>query len=206
MFPIWGRESLTHSIGLSNQKVRAESMERHSDGSIRLTNACTSPNAPSGCQNSHPTHQIPLSNSPGVPPAEGPGGLGGRYWNRDRQMLQHSRFVRFKIDILPLQTYSLHSWAAINRVVLIEEKETKNKTKQYQKTKTPPSRQHRLKMIALIRCGQGGQEACRVHTYSSCCPQPEARGRWLQAGCRAGVLFGGALKPPGATKGKTTVG
>lgn len=29
----------------------------------------------------------------------------------------------------------------------------------------------------------------RALTHSSCCPQPEARGRQLQAGCRAGSSF-----------------
>lgn len=87
---------------------------------------------------------------------------------------------------LPLQTYTLLSWAAINRVVLIEEKETKTKNKTRKQKPLPLDNIGRLKMIALIRCGQGGQKACQVCTHSSCCPQPGARGRWLWAGCRAG--------------------
>lgn len=91
-------------------------------------------------------------------------------------MLQHSRFMRFKTSILPLHAV-LHSWAAINRVVLIEEKETKQKYQKQNKTKqktTPPSRQHRLKVIALIRCGQDEQEACQVYTLLR---QPTTQGQ-----------------------------
>lgn len=95
-------------------------------------------------------------------------------------------FMRFKTFFLPLQTYTLLSWAAINRVVLIEEKETKTKNKTRKQKPLPLDNIGRLKMIALIRCGQGGQKARQVCTHSSCCPQPGARGRWLWAGCRAG--------------------
>lgn len=101
------------------------------------------------------------------------------------QMLQHSRFMRFKTFFLPLQIYTLLSWAAINRLVLIEEKETKTKNKTRKQKPLPLDNIGRLKMIALIRCGQGGQKARQVCTHSSCCPQPGARGRWLWAGCRA---------------------
>ena len=80
-------------------------------------------------------------------------------------MLQHSRLMRFKTFFLPLQTYTLLSWVAINRVVLIEEKETKTKNKTRKQKPLPLVNIERLKMIALIRCGQGGQKARQVHTF-----------------------------------------
>lgn len=73
--------------------------------------------------------------------------------------------MRFKTDTLPLQTYTLLSWAAINRVALIEEGETKTKNKTRKQKSLPLDNTERLKMIALIRYGQGGQEARRVHTF-----------------------------------------
>lgn len=51
-----------------------------------------------------------------------------------------------------------------------------------------------------------------VSIHSSSSPQPEARGRWLQAGCRAvsGCVWGSSLGEPtshlGCKGNKTTVG
>lgn len=43
VFPTWGGESLTNSIGLYNHKVHTESIERHRDGRIGLANTGPSP-------------------------------------------------------------------------------------------------------------------------------------------------------------------
>lgn len=43
VFPTWGEESLTSSIGISNPEVHAESMQRHRDGMIGLSNTGPSP-------------------------------------------------------------------------------------------------------------------------------------------------------------------
>lgn len=184
VFPTWGRESLTSSIGLYNHEVHADSMERHRDSRIGLANIGLSPS----CSIKSPellSYTLDASAQlPWITTAKGSRWpVGG---TETDQMLQHSRFMRFKTDFLPLQTYTLFSWAAINRVLLIEEKETKTKNKPRKQKPLRLDNIERLKMIALIRCGQGGQEARQVHTHSFCCPQPEARGRWLQAGCRVG--------------------
>lgn len=101
--------------------------------------------------------------------------------------------MRFKTFFLPLQTYTLLSWAAINRV-LIEEKETKTKNKTRKQKPLPLVNIERLKMIALIRCGQGGQKARHVHTFlllPMAWGQRQVAVGWLQSG----VLSGGAHKP-----------
>ena len=104
--------------------------------------------------------------------------------------------MRFKTFFLPLQTYTLLSWAAINRVVLIEEKETKTKNKTRKQKPLPLVNIERLKMIALIRCGQVGRRLAMC-THSSCCPWPGARGRWLWAGYRAGSSLVEPTSHPG---------
>lgn len=135
-------ESLTNSISLYNPEVHIESIERHRDGRIGLANTGPSPSCSfkspellsytSGA--SELRFGLPHLKAPEVWMATGGGA-------ETDQMLQHSRFMRSKTFFLPLQTYTLFSWAAINRFVLIEEKTKNKKTKP--ENKTPPSRQHR---------------------------------------------------------------
>lgn len=178
VFPTWGGESLTNFIGLYSLEVLAESIE--AQGWWDWLNKHKS--SPS-CSIMSPELLSYTS------------GASGRGVETD-QMLQHLRLMRFKTFFLPLQTYSLLSWAAINRVVNNRGKRNKNK-KQNQKTKTPPSSQHRkTQNDCTYRCGQGGQKACQVHTLlllPTAWGQRQVALGWLQGG----VLFGGAHKPSG---------
>lgn len=95
-------------------------------------------------------------------------------------MLQHSRLLSVKLLFLHSQ-HTLLSWAAINRVTL-RGKRNKQKT-----TPLPLIDTERLKNDCTSQMWArwpGGLP--RAHTHPSCCPQPEARGRQLQAGCRVG--------------------
>lgn len=167
VFPTWGGESLTNFIGLYSLEVLAESIE--AQGWWDWFNKHKS--SPS-CSIMSPELLSYTS------------GASGRGVETD-QMLQHLRLMRFKTFFLPLQTYSLLSWAAINRVVLIEEKETKTKNKTRKQKPLPLVNIERLKMIALIDVDRVGRRLAKC-THSSCCPRPGARGRWLQAGYRVG--------------------
>lgn len=128
-FPTQGWRITDQFTGLYNHEVHAESIERHRDGRIGLANTAPSPS----CSIKSPEL---LSYTSGaselqfrVPPAEGSRGQDGHWWgSRDRLDVPALKvFMRFKTFFLPLQTYTLLSWAAINRVVLTEKKETKTK-------------------------------------------------------------------------------
>lgn len=200
--PTWVRESLTNSIGLYNHEVHVESMERYKDSRTGLKNMSLSfllHQVPEIT-----THQMTLSYSPGLaqPRALEVWVATGR---TDRSDAPGLRFMRFKTDTLPLETNTLLSWAAINRVALIEERETKTKNKTRKQKSLPLDNTERLKMIALIRYGQGGQEARRVHTF----PLAAHSLRPEVGGSRLAAEWGPLWWSPQATwgyKGKTMMG
>lgn len=112
------------------------------------------------------------------------------------EMLQPLRLPTVKLQFLHSQ-HTLLSWAAINRAML-RGKRNKRKTR-------PLDDIERLKMIALLRCGEGGQAACQGHSHTP----PAAHSLRLEVGSsRLAAARGPLWWRPQATWGykeKTTV-